>query len=84
MSLNNDSTYVGSGGFGNTDELPAGDYQGKVRCSDLWGFAESQETVNVSPEMYEEFIFPFEKLILARFGSTATAAANPWIPAGTL
>ena len=39
-------------------ELPQKDFDGKVRCADMWGFAESQETVKVSPEMYEEFIFP--------------------------
>jgi hypothetical protein len=70
LSLNNDSTYVGSGGLGNTDELPARDYSGRVRCADLWGFTDSQETVNVSPRMYEEFVFPFEKPIMDRFGLT--------------
>ena len=77
LSLNCDSTYVGSGGFGNTDELPAQDFSGKVRCLDLWGFAESQETVNVSPEMYEEFIFPFEKPILDRFGLNCYGCCEP-------
>ena len=61
LSLNNDGTYVGSGGFGFTDELPQKDFAGKVRCRDLWGFTESQETVNVSPAMYEEFVFPLRE-----------------------
>ncbi len=77
LSLNNDSTYVGSGGFGNSNELPAGDFSGDIRCKDLWGFAESQETVNVSPEMYEEFIFPFEKPILDRFGLNCYGCCEP-------
>ena len=68
LSLNNDGTYVGSGGYGYTDELPQNDFTGRVRTQDLWGFAESQETGTISPEMYEEFIFPFEKPILDRFG----------------
>lgn len=34
LSLNNDETYVGSGGFGFTDELPAADFRGTVRCRD--------------------------------------------------
>ncbi len=70
LSLNNDGTYVGSGGFGFTEELPKKDFEGHVRSRDMWGFTESQETVNVSPEMYEEFIFPYEKPIMDRFGLT--------------
>ena len=77
LSLNNDGTYVGSGGFGFTDELPQKDFCGKVRCRDMWGFTESQETVNVSPAMYEEFVFPFEKPIMERFGLTCYGCCEP-------
>jgi len=69
LSLNNDGTYVGSGGFGWTRELPRAGYDGaKARAIDLWGFAESQETVTFSPAMFEEFIFPAQLPILERFG----------------
>jgi len=77
LALNNDGTYVGSGGFGFTDELPAKGFSGKVRCCDMWGFTESQETVNVSPAMYEEFVFPFEKPIMERFGLTCYGCCEP-------
>jgi hypothetical protein len=77
LSLNNDGTYVGSGGYGFTDELPRPDFDGHVRCADLWGFAESQETVDVSPDMYEEFIFPHEKPIMDRFGLTCYGCCEP-------
>ena len=77
LSLNNDGTYVGSGGFGFTAELPGEDFCGQVRLSDMWGFAEGQETVNVSPAMYEEFIFPYEKPILERFGLTCYGCCEP-------
>ena len=77
LSLNNDGTYVGSGGYGYTDELPQPDFKGKVRCRDMWGFTESQESVGVSPEMYEEFIYPFEKLIMDRFGLTCYGCCEP-------
>ncbi len=77
LSLNNDGTYVGSGGFGYTDGLPSGDYTGDVRCIDMWGFTESQETVNVSPAMYEEFIFPYEKPIMERFGLNCYGCCEP-------
>ncbi len=77
LSLNNDGTYIGSGGFGFTDILPKWDFDGYVRCIDMWGFTESQETVNVSPEMYEEFIFPYEKQIMDRFGLTCYGCCEP-------
>ncbi|MFW6138969.1 MAG: hypothetical protein ACOC7U_07340 [Spirochaetota bacterium] len=68
---------MGSGGFGYTDELPQPDFNGKVRTMDMWGFAESQETVNVSPDMYREFIFPYEKLIMERFGLNCYGCCEP-------
>ena len=68
LSLNNDGSYIGSGGYGFSEELPQHDFDGHVRTVDMWGFTESQETVNVSPEMYAEFIFPYEKPIMERFG----------------
>ncbi len=77
LGLNNDGTYVGSGGFGFTDELPQKDFAGKVRCRDMWGFTESQETVNVSPAMYREFVLPCEKPIMGRFGLTCYGCCEP-------
>ena len=77
LSLNNDGTYVGSGGFGFTDELPQADFAGRVRPCDMWGFTESQETLHVSPAMYEEFIFPNEKPIMERFGLTCYGCCEP-------
>ena len=69
ISLNNNNTYVGSGGFGFTNELPRGNFDDKqITTKDLWGFAESQETVSVSPDMFEEFIFPYQLPLMERFG----------------
>jgi hypothetical protein len=77
LGLNNDGTYVGSGGFGFTDQLPAQGYQGRARCRDLWGFTESQETVNVSPAMYRDYIFVHEKPLMDRFGLTCYGCCEP-------
>jgi hypothetical protein len=78
LSLNTEGTYVGSGGFGWTTQLPAPGFDAsKVRTMDMWGFAESQETVGVSPAMYNEFIFPYQKTILSRFGLNCYGCCEP-------
>jgi hypothetical protein len=78
LSPNTEGTYVGSGGFGWTSELPAAGFNPeKVRTRDMWGFAESQETVGVSPEMFLEFIFPYQKTILERFGLNCYGCCEP-------
>ncbi len=77
LSLNNDGTYVGSGGFGWTRELPQPDYAGRVRLCDMWGFAESQETVGISPAMFAEFVLPYQLPMLERFGLNCYGCCEP-------
>jgi hypothetical protein len=78
LSLNNDGTYVGSGGFGYTDELPNSDFnKNHVRTIDMWGFGESQETVQISPEMFEEFVFQYQLPLLERFGLNCYGCCEP-------
>lgn len=77
LSLDNDDTYCGSGGFGWTHELPQPDFDGHVRTRDLWGFAESQETVGISPEMFAEFVFPYQLPLLERFGLIYYGCCEP-------
>jgi hypothetical protein len=75
--LNNDFTYVGSGGIGCTTQLPAPDYAGKARTKDLWLLSESQITIGVSPAMFEEFIWPYQKRIADRFGLLCYGCCEP-------
>jgi len=71
LSLNNDGSYVSSGGLGYTDELPRSTLSpGLTFTNNLWASAESQEMTSVSPEMHEEFSMQYERRILARFGLT--------------
>jgi hypothetical protein len=77
LSLNNGGTYVGSGGFGWTRELPQPDYVGRVRLCDMWGFAESQETVGISPAMFAEFVLPYQLPMLERFGLNCYGCCEP-------
>jgi hypothetical protein len=81
LALNIGGTYVGSGGFGWTWQLPAPGFDPhRVRTLDMWGFAESQETVGVSPAMFEEFVFPYQKPILERFGLNCYGCCEPIDP----
>ncbi len=67
----NDSTdYVGSGGVGATGTLRpgGGPTDVGVRLRERWGFAESQETVGISPKMFEEFVLPYQVPLLEKFG----------------
>ncbi len=75
--LNNDSTYVGSGGLGWTSQLPADRYKGFTRTQDMWLLLESQITIGVSPDMFAEFIWPYQKKFADRFGLLCYGCCEP-------
>ncbi len=78
LSLNNDGTYVGSGGFGWTDELPSPKHvNGNVKLNDMWGFAESQETVGIDPGLFNEFVLPYQLPIIEKFGLNCYGCCEP-------
>ena len=78
LSLNTGGTYVGSGGFGFTGQLPRPGFDGYVTTKDMWGFVESQETVSIGPEQYGEFVFPYLKKIAERFGLNCYGCCEPY------
>ncbi len=67
LSLNNGCDHVGSGGWGLTKELPKS-HSSKISLSDLWGLSESQESVGISPDLFGEFIFPYQVPVVENFG----------------
>lgn len=78
-TLNNESDPIGSGSFGFTRRLPrrsrkAGD---NVGTSDLWVLIESQETVGVGPDQFEEFVFPYQQAVAERFGMVYYGCCEP-------
>jgi hypothetical protein len=77
LSANDDGTYVGSGGLGWSNDLSSVQADGMVRPAGMWGFAESQETVGISPEMFAEFVFPYQVPILERFGLNCYGCCEP-------
>jgi len=58
--LNNQNQDSFGSSYNFTTKLPAAGYTGgPARTRDMWGCANSQETVGVSPEMFHEFCFPY-------------------------
>jgi hypothetical protein len=51
--------------FAFTNELPADHVTKTTEC---WGFLESQETTAVSPEVFGEFVYPYQDRLVARMG----------------
>ena len=46
-------------------ELPTDHVEKTTQC---WGFLESQETTAVSPEVYGEFVYPYQDRLVKRYG----------------
>ena len=76
LTLNNENDYIGSGSEGFTRRLPQSE-NGPVRAKDLWVLSESQETVGVSPELFEEFVFQYQLPVMERFGLCYYGCCEP-------
>jgi len=77
LGLNNGNGYVGSGGFGFTEELPRAGFDDTARLADLWGFCEAQTFSEVGPAMHEEFGLRYQLPILERFGLNCYGCCEP-------
>lgn len=76
LTPTHEGAYCGSGGFGWCDELhPPSD--GPAPLIESWGFAESQETVGISPAMFAEFILPYQASLMERFGLSYYGCCEP-------
>jgi hypothetical protein len=77
-ALNDENDYIGSGSMGYTwdfQQLALPD--APVEAKRLWVLSESQETVGVSPELFAEFVFPYQKSIVERFGKCYYGCCEP-------
>jgi hypothetical protein len=82
LCLNNDHSYVGSGGIGYTRELPRGlptgaPHDSGVKTADMWCLTESQETLGISPDQFEEFVFQYQLPLQERFGLNCYGCCEP-------
>ncbi|MBN1863740.1 MAG: hypothetical protein JW808_02440 [Victivallales bacterium] len=79
LSLNDENDYIGSGSIGYTRLLPSADFRPGCPAGtrDLWLLLESQETVGVGPEQFEEFIFPYHQSLAEHFGLVYYGCCEP-------
>ncbi len=73
---------VGNGTWAFTHELPGWEEYEKrpLTTKDVWGFMDSQETVGISPEMFQEFIFPCYEKIAGQYGLLSYGCCEPVDP----
>jgi hypothetical protein len=68
LALNTDSQMAGPRSYGYASDLPEPGSTEEVKLKNLWGWAESQEAENISPEMYGEFVLPYLAKLSEKFG----------------
>lgn len=76
VAPNNENDYIPSGGIGYTNEIGSQNKQ-SYTFADMWGFADSQETVSVSPQAFNEFVFTYQKPLLERMGLLSYGCCEP-------
>lgn len=77
---NENQTSFGSS-FNFTECLPAPGYNGtRARLRDMWGCANSQETVGVSAELFHEFCWPYYRDVCAPLGLVYYGCCEPVDP----
>lgn len=76
LSRNGGPEFIrGSGGLTCTDLLPSG--SGPARMQEMVCFGESQESIGVSPELFEEFVLQYQLPIMNRFGLVDYGCCEP-------
>ena len=78
LSLDNNNTRIGSGGYGYTDALPGEKYDpDHIKPYNMWGCSNAQIFAQVSPEMHWEFALKHEMRWLEKWGLTYYGCCEP-------
>jgi hypothetical protein len=78
LSLDNDNTRIGSGGYGYTNQLPGGNFDPEhVMPHNMWGCSNAQIFSEVSPAMHWEFALEHEMRWLEKWGMTYYGCCEP-------
>jgi hypothetical protein len=67
----------GGGSPGKGDRHPPRREPVPVSLADLWVLLESQETVGVGPDLFEQFVFPYQLAVAQRFGKCYYGCCEP-------
>ena len=71
---------LGQGTWCYTRQLPGPEAGRPLTTRDVWGFLDSQETVGISPQMYEDLVFPCYRKIAENFGRLSYGCCEPVHP----
>ena len=75
---NGPENWTNCGGMATNDELPGKEYDpNHVRMKNMYIWGESQESVGIGPEQFDEFILEYQLPILNRFGLVAYGCCEP-------
>ncbi len=77
LDINTDNQMAGPRAYGYVSELAGPEHAGPLTLKDLWGWAESQESVNISPAMFKEFVLPYLADLSAMFGLVYYGCCEP-------
>lgn len=78
LSLDNNNTRVGSGGYGYCDELPGADYTpDRVLPHNMWGCSNAQIFSEVSPQMHWDFAIEHDLKWMKRWGLNYYGCCEP-------
>ena len=77
LDINTDTQMAGPRAYGYVSGLPDASHAGPLRLKDLWGWAESQESVNISPAMFKEFVLPYLAELSSMFGLVYYGCCEP-------
>jgi hypothetical protein len=81
LRVNNGNQDSFGSSYNFTTRLPAPGYEGgPARLVDMWGDANSQETVGVSPKMFHEFCFPYYRDVCEPLGLLYYGCCEPAHP----
>lgn len=81
LELNNTNQTSFGSSYNFTNKLPTRNLNGgPVKLSDMWGSANSQETVGVSPAMFYEFCFPYYRDVCEPVGQLYYGCCEPVHP----
>ena len=78
LFANNGNDWLCQGSFGFTRDLPCPGLTGRpIATHDVWGYMDSQESVGMSPDMFDEFFFPYYREVASLFGLLSYGCCEP-------